>query len=80
MDKCDHGRLPNTCKQMEPQFAYLTVKMLRVIPHETPFNPSSVPHAATTNKGAAATAHISGIQAALHIERHKLSSHTQWIP
>ena len=38
------------------------------------FNPSSMPHGATTNTGAAAIAHIKGAQDALDTERHKLSS------
>ena len=33
-----------------------------------PFNPPSMPHAATTNKGAAAIAYRSGVQAILDIE------------
>ena len=45
-----------------------------------PFNPLSMPHAATTNKDAAAIAYISRVQSAHDIERHKLSLHTQWMP
>ena len=44
------------------------------------FNPSSMQLAATTNKGAAAIAYISEVQAALDTQMYNLSPQTQWMP
>ena len=42
---------------------------------DTPLNPLSMPHAAATNKGAAAITYVGGVQAGLDIEEHKVSEH-----
>ena len=39
-----------------------------------------MPHAVTTNKAADAISYVSGVQAMLDTERHKLSVHMQWMP
>ena len=44
----------------------MTMRVIRCV--TCPFNPTAMPHAPTTNKGAAVIAYVRGIQAALAIE------------
>ena len=49
---------------------------MRVVRYMTrPYNPLSTPHAATANKGTAAITDTGGVQAALDLEKHELSSY-----